>query len=493
VEVPTQVKAVTRSMLQSVGLLDKAVEVTRLWTKAREDRFVTRLIALYSHPFAEKQQAVADWNRQHQEQERRQFQKRFEDDRVAILNSLYYRALASGQARALLPDSAKLLAAIVEQSAAATREPLVEDALAVIATLFSDDPAARGPALAQKVEAALRTATLPCPKVRAVANGAGGDPRPLAVRDALDQVIDDQKFPRAFEYDYLDDLDGILGARYASGDLQHQRSSRRMLDSVSLLARAGGGEASRPLAARLKKILGDAHGYSPRRSAPPPLVQRIIPDLYEEFVSMRAVENPARFLEINREYSIRQRRVTGKWGPVGLSLLLGYERSHHAALRMLLALKNGGALTPDDEVLVVGPRHFDEIAFFRKHLNLPKTVGLDLFDAEGTVGGDMHAMPFDADRFRLIYCSGTLSYAYAIRQVFAEMLRVLKRPGYLLFTDAGERTNGVDALGRTDPVSADAIIGCFHQHQFDVLLRDDGMSPYLDKFQQWPSVGLRIY
>jgi SAM-dependent methyltransferase len=356
----------------------------------------------------------------------------------------------------------------------------------------------RGATLVRQIETVLRDkieSFLRLGRPQPPASEAADDARVTALRGILDRLIDDRLFPRAFEYDYLDDLSPIIAGRYAAGDGGHVSASRRILQAIAVIAGSNERLEGAALVAGLKQALGADHGYEPRKGAAHPVVKQIIPDLWDEFISMKASAHPARFIEINREYSLRQRWLNGKWGPVGLSLLLGHERNHHVMIRTLIDLRNEGALRPDDEVLVIGPRHFDEIAFFRNHLGLPKTTGLDLFDsrADGIVGGDMHAMPFDAGRFRLVYCSGTLSYSYAIRTVFSETVRVLKRPGYLLFSDAGQRSNGVDALGRTDPVSADAIIGCFHEHRFDVLFRDDGMSPDLSRFQQWPSVGLKLF
>jgi ubiquinone/menaquinone biosynthesis C-methylase UbiE len=95
-------------------------------------------------------------------------------------------------------------------------------------------------------------------------------------------------------------------------------------------------------------------------------------------------------------------------------------------------------------------------------------------------------------RFRLIYTCSTLNYAYDIRRVVSEMLRVLKRPGYIILSDAASRQRGVDPMGRTDPMSADSFVGCFYDAKFSVLFHDDGRTPYTGQFRIWPSVGLRI-
>jgi hypothetical protein len=218
----------------------------------------------------------------------------------------------------------------------------------------------------------------------------------------------------------------------------------------------------------------------------------VIPDLHDELIQLRGRQNPSRFLEIGREYSQRQRRDVGTWGQ-RLSFLCGYEREHHRMLRTLVDLIGDGSLGPQDEVLVIGPRHRDEMHFFRNHLGLVKTIGLDLFDSkeDGIQAGDMHAMPFAAQRFKLIYVCATLTYSYDIRKCVSEMLRVLKRPGYVMISDSAGRKNGVDALGRTDWRSADAVVGSFYQAKLSVLFRDEGRPPTRDN-RTWPCVGLRI-
>jgi len=183
----------------------------------------------------------------------------------------------------------------------------------------------------------------------------------------------------------------------------------------------------------------------------------------------------------------------GAAGPP-LSLLLGYEQDHHLMLRHLVGWTVDGGVGAADDVLVIGPRHRDEIHFFRQQLGLPRTIGLDLFDApaDGIESGDMHAMKYATGQFRLIYTCSTLSYSYDIRRAVSEILRVLKRPGYVIISDAAGRNRGVDAMGRTDPVSADSLVGCFFDAPFSVEFHDGGRTPYRDQVRHWPSVGLKI-
>ena len=163
-------------------------------------------------------------------------------------------------------------------------------------------------------------------------------------------------------------------------------------------------------------------------------------------------------------------------------------------MRSLVQLIADGELTREDEVLLIGPRHIDEVVFFRKTLGLPRTVGLDLFKygRNEILAGDMHRMPFESNRFKLVYCAGTLSYAYDVRRVIEEMARVARRPAYLFLVDAAGRKAGPDALGRSDVIGIDTLVGMFHQHAFQVLARDPGRSLAPDAYENEPCLALRL-
>jgi SAM-dependent methyltransferase len=220
----------------------------------------------------------------------------------------------------------------------------------------------------------------------------------------------------------------------------------------------------------------------------------VIPDLADEFVALKVENDVERFLEINREYSRRQAVKQGLWDNRELSLLRGYERDHHLLLRTLVQLIGDGELTREDEVLLIGPRHVDEVVFFRRHLGLPRTIGIDLFPygRNEILAGDMHRIPFEPDRFTLVYCAGTLSYSYNARRVIAEIARVARRPGFVFLVDAAGRKAGPDALGRSDVIGIDTLIGMFHRLAYHVLARDPGRSLAPERYENEPCLALRL-
>jgi SAM-dependent methyltransferase len=440
-----------KAVLQSVGMLGWARSQRSRLISLRQDVYLRRLLPLYARPIFDASK-FEPWRAKERARHLETGRARFEADRAVIARGL--RALVAPGHDELPSGNGPELVSLVRQ---------------VLALL--DDSAAPKPS-----------------------GAPAGGARDAALRVVLDQVFEQGTFPVALEYDFVDDVVEIVRARYARGDGGHESRARAILRTLALLTAGDAALDEARLPAALAAALGASHGYRPRSAPPVDEIRGIIPDLWDEFIGLRAHDHPARFLEINREYSRRQWAMSGPRGPGGLSLLTGRERDRYVMLRTLVELRTSGALSPSDEVLVIGPRHIDEIVFFRKHLKLPKTVGLDLLDDEpnGIVGGNMHDMPFDAGRFRLVYTNATLSYAYALRKVMAEIARVLARPGYAVLSDSTWRTRGVDPLGRSDPMGADAMIGCFHRERYEVLFRDDGPSPNLDFYQQWSQIGLKL-
>lgn len=311
-------------------------------------------------------------------------------------------------------------------------------------------------------------------------------------RAILDRVLTQGPVPpRFYDYDYLDDIVGIVEGRYCGDEgsctAGHSGTVR------ALCALVGVGDRQK-LPDALHALLGDEHGYVPPRGDVHAHVRNVLPDLADEFVRLKAETNPARFLEIGREYSRRQARAQGLYDNRELALLRGYERNHQLMLRTIVGLVDRGEVSARDEVLLVGPRYIDEVVFFRKFLGLPRTVGLDLFDygKDEILGGDMHHMPFEDDRFRLVFCAGTLSYAYSARRVLNEMARVLRRPGYLVLIDAAGRVRGPDALGRSDVTGIDTLIGMLYEHRFEVLAKDSGRSLAPDNYINEPCLAVRF-
>jgi SAM-dependent methyltransferase len=314
------------------------------------------------------------------------------------------------------------------------------------------------------------------------------------VHAILARVLDSSLAPRFYDYDYLDDIVGIVGGRYCSDEGADHEASGAILDALSIIVFEEETAVWSSLPAKLHNLLGDAHAYRPARGDVTKHVWNVIPDMAEEFIRLKAETNVSRFLAINREYSRRQALEQGLWDNRDLALLRGYERDHHLLLRTLVRLIQEGELSREDEALLIGPRHVDEVAFFRKQLGLPKTTGLDLFKfgKDEILAGDMHDMPFETGRFKLIFCAGTLSYSYNVRKVVEEIGRVLKRPGFVFLIDAAGRKAGPDALGRSDVVGIDTLIGLFYRFPFEVLAKDPGRSLAPQYYENEPCLALKL-
>lgn len=320
------------------------------------------------------------------------------------------------------------------------------------------------------------------------------DDRIALVRAILDRVIDVRLAPRFYDYDYVDDLVGIVGGRYTSDHGADITAIVSILDAVAVLVGEGDTVNWRDLPPKVRAVLGERHGYVPIRGSVSKNVHTVIPDMAQEFIALKAENDPKRFLEINREYSKRQATAQGLWDHRQLSLLRGYERDHHLMLRKLVELVEQGELKRTDEVLLIGPRYVDEVDFFRTSLRLPRTIGLDLFEygKDEILAGDMHDMPFAPGRFKLAYCAGTLSYSYNARKLINEIARVLARPGYVFIIDAAARIAGPDALGRSDALSVDTLLGMFHRFSFQVLAKDEGRTLAPDAYENEPCLALKL-
>lgn len=118
----------------------------------------------------------------------------------------------------------------------------------------------------------------------------------------------------------------------------------------------------------------------------------------------------------------------------------------------IIGLRERGVISADEPHLTIGPRWIGEIHYFRGHLGLGATIGLDLFskDEELVRVGDMHEMPFEDSTFGLIYQRNTFDKSYDIRRVLQECVRVLRDGGVLISDDCYDYTYGVSPLGRTN-------------------------------------------
>ncbi|HXI57322.1 MAG TPA: glycosyltransferase [Polyangia bacterium] len=451
------------------------------------EQFVTQLVATYSHPsFAVTKYQYGDWEARRAQAAKAALDQRFDNDRAVIMRHLLATAasptvaLEPGNLASAVLQAIELISAapLVGGSGSGSLEQRVEDALA-------------------KVPAPVRTVTSKRAS-GAPGSGVSSSERAALVEKILDQVIDVALVPRFNDYDHLDDIVAIVRSRYAGPVDKHRARSEAVLRALSVLAAGDASLTAAELPRALRGLLGPGHPYVPHRgSTAPPQIRTTLGDLLDELNNLKAEDNPRRFLEINREYSMRQRGLrqqTSDTNPWGLSILGEYEENHHMLLRALCDLRRSGRLTADDEVLVVGSRYADELAFFRKHLGLPRTIGLDLFDdpAGGIVGGDMHDMSFATGRFSLIYCAGTLCYSYNMRRAIAEFARVLRRPGFMILSDSADRLGGVDPLGRSDSGGIDGFVGFFHEYPYRIIGQDPGRSCTPAAVTRWPCLAIEL-
>lgn len=317
--------------------------------------------------------------------------------------------------------------------------------------------------------------------------------RMLLLGIILDQIIKPELIPHFYDYDYIDDLENIVESEYT---LLHEAGSTRgqvFMRALTMLVDFGSSNHEQTLVQKLKNYLGKDHLYVPKRTQHDAFLKKSKPHIHDALVGIKAEDNLQKFLAINKEYSGEQLARQGKTDSRQISLLRGYEQNNHLLLRTLIGLIRDGKISKNDEVLIIGPRYVDEIVFFRKHLGLTKTIGLDLCKNENVVEGDMHAMPFEKGRFKLVYMCNTLCYSYNARKVIDEISRVLVRPGYAFIIDHGTYYAGAGVIGRSDVMNAEALVGLFYKNSINVLAQDNGKSlvRYASKNQSSCAVELK--
>ncbi len=317
------------------------------------------------------------------------------------------------------------------------------------------------------------------------------------VKIILDRVIEEGKVPKFYDYDYIDDIVPIIKSRYLTTErTSNEAFSNRFLSALELLCTgtlvASGYEK---LPEHIVSVLGRDHDYVPNRGRIDPQAADTIADVVDEFVSMRGEDNPKRFLDINLIYSMRVRHdKEPPYSKRDLSLIRGFETNHHLMLRTIVRLIKDGKIKSDDEILIIGPRHVDEIKFFRNHLGLKNTVGLDLFNEKDLIMyGDMHDMPFEDNRFKLIYSAKTFPYAYNLRKVINELGRVTQRPGYIVNIDSAGRATGPDPLGRTDTVNLETVLSMYYPFRHTIIAQDNGRSHNPEKRSCWPCYAIELH
>jgi hypothetical protein len=461
-------KRLARKILAGVGLLKPYHLLRAALARASRDRYYSDLVRVYASPFLVLHEPFNKLYAAERSAELEVSRRQFELDRTALLGTL--SSLAGKQGGSV-------------QSEPAIRGTEPRNVLRALAVLACGSEEASPEDLSR----ALRDAAVALPPA---AIGSLQE----AVAAILERILDIGRNPRFFEFDHLDDIEEALQARYSVGDLASVERGRVLIRALRALLRCEAPAEHAALPGRLKAELGDYSRYVPARGEAHDNVRAVIPDLFAEFCSIRGADSPDRFLEINREYSARQHDSVGEWDSRDLSLLREYERDHHALLRNVVRLIREGRIGSDDEILILGPRHVNEMEFFRRHLGLRKTIGLDLFESDKgrILSGDMHRMPFEARRFKLVYMCNTLTYAYNARKVIREICRVTTSPGYAMVIDSGTRISGPDPLGRSDLMSADALVRCFHPRPYRAIVKDSGKSLAPEWYREQPCVLLEL-
>lgn len=505
----TGLRLTVMNFLKATRLLEPARALVHRIERLKKHQYYRRLIDLYRSPYSRLPEDYSEFEIREARADVALTEKRYELDRQTILTSVLSVLLAGccssgGETPKRLGLFLKntLNARYAPESDTETIKRHVDCIRSTLSTLIGMENLGDWEALGEKIVATVDLSAInnaPNIKKYSIVKIDGiacfDADRALTIQAILDQVIDRNLAPRFYDYDYIDDIIGIIGGRYCGDKGCLLKEATSIIDTLCILTGLEGAGNWKDLPGNIRKFLNANDRYVPQRGDVTKHVWSVIPDMAEEFIRLKAETNTKRFLEINREYSSRQALRQGAWDNRELSLLRGYERNHHLLLRTLMELIRDGKLTKEDEVLLIGPRHIDEVLFFRNQLGLTKTIGLDLFDSGDNLilAGDMHDMSFKSKRFKLVFCAGTLSYSYNARQAVAEMARVLKQPGYILLIDAAGRNAGPDALGRSDVVSIQTLIGLFYSYHYEVIAKDPGRSLAPNHYVNEPCIVLCLH
>lgn len=138
---------------------------------------------------------------------------------------------------------------------------------------------------------------------------------------------------------------------------------------------------------------------------------------------------------------------------------------------------------PDAAVLTIGPRTEGEILALVAHgFDRRRITAVDLISYSPWVElGDMHALPYDDDRFDVVIAGWVLAYSDRKQQAAAEILRVA-RPGAVVAVGVEWNVATNEELvaeigylpGSEERITGtDAILGFFGDAVGEVLLRHD--------------------
>ena len=123
-------------------------------------------------------------------------------------------------------------------------------------------------------------------------------------------------------------------------------------------------------------------------------------------------------------------------------------------------------------VLCVGCRNTQELTHIARICRVGRVQGLDLFSDDPRIHvGDMHAMPFSAGSFDVVYACHSLEHAYDLRRALAECVRVAK-PGGLLVIEMPVHFP-LSATDHWDVGSSAILLTYLADAVTEVLLQDD--------------------
>ncbi len=442
----------------------------------KKDRQIKMLVDAYASPWTKKRGTFRDHELTQAQRDGLNVKKRFEND-VAVLSQV---VLTHFSAEYFL-DKLKSLRENNEVVIHAFQLILTGDALASQTDVLT---ALEGLNLAEEIEEDTQEENTSLTPIR-------------FIHAMLKQLLDPKLIVFQYDYDFIDDIVPIIESRFiGENGLTNPKQSQRFLKALWILCgRSLETYEQKQLPQQLKELLGSEHPYKPARFEMRQELEKYLPsNVVDEFVSLRCADNPQRYVDISTAlFRSVNEQATDKYEERDISLIYGYENNFHLTLRTLVRLIQEKRITAEDEVLILGPRYVDEVLFFRNILGLPKTIGLDLRDEEGLLlKGDMHHMPFENNRFKLVYGASVIEYAYNIRQVVDEIARVLKRPGYVANICRSNRSCSPSPTGRTDVGTSEAVTNLYYRYPHQILAKDPGLTSKPDEIGNFPSYVLQL-
>lgn len=293
----------------------------------------------------------------------------------------------------------------------------------------------------------------------------------------LGRLLDRDRIIDRFDADYLDDLPVLLEELHGITS-ENARTHARWPDLLELWTAAGRPEADFALHALADAALEagvDRRRWTPRTNTPEEKKRFKYTRVanWREAAEVRLKEG-SRSGEavdvVNQLQSGYSHEVQGGKFELPFDALERPETGDPWS-ELIKRLRGDGVISADEEHLTIGPRWVGEIHYFRQGLGLPRTIGLDLFthDDDLVHVGDMHAMPFEDNRFGLVYQRNTFDKSYDIRTALRECVRVLRDGGVLITDDCYDYTHGVSEMARTNIKHNDQVIRALGEHAGESL------------------------